>query len=449
MDESRDWGDERDEFRPRRWGRWGCAAAIVTLVVAVVAFFWLERRHEQRQLAQMIDPLGLIHPPQASSDAPRRQFSESRGALGEFLGVDACRDCHAERVESFAETAHFRTSQVATRDNVAGSFERGRDGYQSIDEALRFVMDAEDGLRQTAVVSHEGEAFEYSAPFDVVLGTAKSAQSFLFWRESHLYQLPLSYSAQLDSWTKSPGYPAGLAIFSRAVSSGCLRCHVTFVAEREDAWNSFDRETAIWGISCERCHGPGRDHVAYHQRVGKVGDLAADPIVNLEALPIERQLEICAQCHAGTGEFLRPPFAYRPGEELAGFIRQEPQEEQSLVVHSTNQLARLRLSKCFLSSAAMTCSTCHDVHRHESSDRQLASKKCRQCHQVEDCPPAVRLGSRGRENCIDCHLPTARDQQADLATADAVVYPLMRDHRVAVYPEIAARFESADTSADE
>jgi hypothetical protein len=97
----------------------------------------------------------------------------------------------------------------------------------------------------------------------------------------------------------------------------------------------------------------------------------------------------------------------------------------------------------------MTCSTCHDVHRHESSDRQLASKKCRQCHQVEDCPPAVRLGSRGRENCIDCHLPTARDQQADLATADAVVYPLMRDHRVAVYPEIAARFESADTSADE
>ena len=64
--------------------------------------------------------------------------------------------------------------------------------------------DIEDSFYQTAMVN--GVPFE-SEPFDVVVGSGRKGQTYLYWNGARLFQLPVSYYTALNSWCNSPGYP--------------------------------------------------------------------------------------------------------------------------------------------------------------------------------------------------------------------------------------------------
>jgi len=59
---------------------------------------------------------------------------------------------------------------------------------------------------------------------------------------------------------------AAMGIRSMKRSDACLGCHYTSVVES-------DRLRPKWGVSCESCHGPGRDWMDVHNKIG--GDKAA------------------------------------------------------------------------------------------------------------------------------------------------------------------------------
>ena len=42
---------------------------------------------------------------------------------------------------------------------------------------------------------------------DITLGSGRQGQTYLFWQDSTLFQLPVSYHAPSDGWSNSPGYP--------------------------------------------------------------------------------------------------------------------------------------------------------------------------------------------------------------------------------------------------
>src|SRR6185369_12136620 len=109
----------------------------------------------------------------------------------------------------------------------------------------------------------------------------------------------------------------------------------------------YRRADYVLGVSCERCHGPGKQHAELNRPgAPKPTDQA---IVNPAKLPRDRQLALCSLCHGGIGV------------AKEDFLKLEiPKEDEALDVHG-NQVALLERSKCFKSSS-MTCSTCHDVH---------------------------------------------------------------------------------------
>ena len=39
-----------------------------------------------------------------------------------FAGTQSCRACHQEIVETYVQTAHFKTSQLAEEHSIKGSF---------------------------------------------------------------------------------------------------------------------------------------------------------------------------------------------------------------------------------------------------------------------------------------------------------------------------------------
>jgi predicted CXXCH cytochrome family protein len=211
--------------------------------------------------------------------------------------------------------------------------------------------------------------------FDLVLGSGRRGQSYLYWRDGLLFQLPVSYHAGTNRWINSPGYEDGKVHFGRAIPPQCLDCHASRFRLETTANGPRYAPDYTLGISCTKCHGEASRHSDVVRPSG---------------------IELCARCHSGSAEDIHP----------------EPD------VHG-NQVGLLKSSRCFQKSRWMTCSTCHDVHRVER-DLAAHSRRCQLCH-----PAPARHEEPVRTGCVECHMPLRQSKLIEVQT--------YRTHRIAVY----------------
>lgn len=352
-----------------------------------------------------------------------------------YVGDEACRSCHREKAKTYWQTAHHRTSQQADKESIAGPFTPDANILKTSNPGLFFRMDAKgDDFYQTAVLGIEPITTSRSERFDVVIGSGRKGQTYLYWKGNQLFQLPVSYWVELGQWVNSPGYRDGVADFTRPVVPRCLECHGSYAEPiaGPPPPNHYKKAGIVLGIGCERCHGPGLDHVEGN-RAGAAE--TARLIVNPLKLSRDRQIEVCAQCHGGPGKrLLGSLFSYVPGEPLDNYIERDHFEPSAKVDVHGNQVALLQRSRCFQSSATMSCSTCHDVH---VPQREVAafSDRCLTCHKAESCGLYPKIGALIANRCIDCHMP---NQQSNLIVSDSngrQVRPKVRTHWIKVYAE--------------
>src|SRR5262249_3017000 len=205
----------------------------------------------------------------------------------------------------------------------------------------------------------------------------------------------------------------------------CVECHNTWVAHVAGTLNQYQRETLILGVTCERCHGPGREHVAFHQAhpEAKTGEA----IVHPGRLSRERQIDVCAQCHSNAIKYRAPAFSYRPGQPLdAAYKTLAPKYSED--DHVADQTYYLGQSKCFQKSDTLTCTTCHNPHRPKSPAATAAvGAACLKCHQSADCGEQARLPTAVRGDCSGCHMPTSIKINVHFHTEDdSYVPPILR-----------------------
>lgn len=165
---------------------------------------------------------------------------------------------------------------------------------------------------------------------------------------------------------------------------------------------------------------------------------ATSLIRNPGRLDRERKLDNCALCHSGNRPTLGPPFSYQTGDDLANYLAPDPNEGAAVPDVHGNQVGLLRLSKCFVSSPDMSCSTCHNVHQTQRDVSALA-QNCLRCHQTTTHPNAEQIGDRMIGKCVDCHMPVSKSGALQINTASETGAFSIRSHRIAVYPEVAAR----------
>jgi formate-dependent nitrite reductase cytochrome c552 subunit len=186
---------------------------------------------------------------------------------------------------------------------------------------------------------------------------------------------------------------------SRDALRRCLNCHTT---NFRAALLRLGPEAADRGIGCERCHGPGGNHLA-------AIDLGfSDPAVGRFKTSSEaRVMALCAQCHGTRGRLI-------------------PDDNPALTVRF--QATTLTWSKCYAESReALGCLTCHSPHR-DASDRSASfyESRCRACHASEAKllpsatgrrarTPALPEGARRAvcpinptRDCLNCHMPPVR-----------------------------------------
>lgn len=144
----------------------------------------------------------------------------------QLAGSAACANCHREIFSHFAHTAHNFTSQRASGETVKGSFERGKNlfSYSYYDKVGMERRDS--GLYQVEYDKNFTEKGSYR--FDIVIGSGTRGQSYLYWKDKSLFQLPVSYFTMAEAWSNSPGYPMYNPDFKRPVTFRCLECHSTY-----------------------------------------------------------------------------------------------------------------------------------------------------------------------------------------------------------------------------
>jgi tetratricopeptide (TPR) repeat protein len=316
-----------------------------------------------------------------------------------YVDSQVCARCHRQIYESFSRTGMGR------------SFERvepaaWRDGeYFHPASEQHFTMYRRQGRfyqrRETNVV-------EMTADF--VLGSGNHSRTYLHrTTDGRFLELPVGwYSENGGYWAMNPGYdrPDHLD-FRRRVDNECLFCHTAYPrAAYPGAGYPGAAANPLAAIDCQRCHGPGAEHV----RNPKPGS-----IVNPARLSPARQLEVCLQCHLESTSrrlpyairrYDRGAFSYRPGEPLENYIFHFDRMpgtgyEDNLEIDHAGY--RLLQSACFRkSNGALTCTTCHNPHA-ESRNAAVYIRACIGCH-----AEAHRQG----ENCLECHMPKRRTSDA-------------------------------------
>jgi hypothetical protein len=299
-------------------------------------------------------------------------------------------------------------------------------------------MDAKDGrFYETALWGIPPDTTPQTEPIDMVIGSGRKGQSYLYWKGDRLLQLPVSYWVELGRWVNSPGYEDGYADFARPVPPRCLECHGSYAESLPGPppANHYEQKTMILGISCERCHGPGSAHTIRHQSGS--APVSEEAIVNPTKLSRERQVDICAQCHAGMRYPIAPAFSYVPGEPLDEYLDPDHSNPDSQVDVHGGQVALLKKSRCYQSSPAMTCSTCHNVHQPQR-DASAFSAYCLKCHKVEACGIFARAGSQISNRCIDCHMPVQESKAIFTDSNGKRISARVRNHWIKVYPRTDA-----------
>ncbi|NHF58536.1 hypothetical protein FK220_004255 [Flavobacteriaceae bacterium TP-CH-4] len=206
---------------------------------------------------------------------------------------------------------------------------------------------------------------------------------------------------------------------SRPVNSSCLECHVTFAKSTAlyGIGNTFRKKEILYGIDCERCHGPSEAHVKFHRK--RPGMTTAHAMIAYDTLTRQQRLDACALCHSGVRTPLRPAFLFLTGDRLSDFSTVDEavlNDPASLDVHG-NQYGVLTASKCFQGSETMDCNSCHSPHENQRGDLPTFNQKCVQCHQGTGprahCSAEERLVLRKGNNCIGCHMPLLDSKDAD------------------------------------
>jgi hypothetical protein len=309
---------------------------------------------------------------------------------------------------------------------------------------MEVVMEQKDGgFFQTALVNGMESQ---SGKFDIVIGSGRKGQTYLSWQDDVLYQLPVSYYSPLNSWCNSPGYPTNYIKFDRIIPAQCLECHGTYASYGIDSSGVtfFDTNQIMYGIDCERCHGPAADHVSFHQE--HPAEKQANYITTYKLLNRQQRLDACALCHSGFRDEIQPAFSFQAGDKLDEFsaVKYNPDSVSTLDVHG-NQYGLLTSSKCFMMSEQMDCASCHNVHQDEANRPDLFSQRCISCH-TSTKHTSFTLPSKSsfmiNKNCVDCHMPMLPSQKIvlNVAGTEKSVPDLVRTHRVAIYPDITKAF---------
>jgi predicted CXXCH cytochrome family protein len=355
-----------------------------------------------------------------------------------FVGRQTCVPCHEAENRLWEGSHHDRAMQEASEQTVLGDFDDAVFTYNGVTSTFFrrnggfFVRtDGPDGDLQEYEIAYTFGVFplqQYLIAFpggrfqalSICWDTRPASEGGQSW--FHLYpdeaidsEDPLHWTGIHQNWNYM-----------------CAECHSTQLRKNFDlAEDRFDTTWEEIDVSCEACHGPGSQHLAWAKAAalgnGSRSDNGAmglavrleDPgrgtwLVSPEtgsgmrlAPPVETaELDTCARCHSRRSlvsedyRFGRPILdTHRLALLTEGLYHADGQILEEVYVHGSYLQSRMH-------SKGVTCSDCHDPHSAEL--HFPGDAVCYRCHsQVEFATDKHHFHKPGTSGafCVDCHMP--------------------------------------------
>ncbi|HVW12010.1 MAG TPA: tetratricopeptide repeat protein [Bryobacteraceae bacterium] len=366
-------------------------------------------------------------------------------APNRYVDPALCAQCHADIAATYAKTGMGRSFYKPTAATAADTtahpyYHATSDTYiEMIERNGKFFQ------RRWTKDFNGRETNIDEKQVDYVMGSGNHGRTYLHvTSRGTMEQLPLGWYADNGGyWAMTPGfdrpdYPGS----TRVITYECVFCHDGYPTipkghDEVGATPVFSQPLPE-GIDCQRCHGPGGQHVEAASKPGAAAAEIRASIINPKKLSGARELEVCMQCHLETStqtlphdlrKFDRGPFSYQPGQPLGDFRltfdRAGGMGDRFEVAHGAY---RMRESQCFLKSEGkLRCTTCHDPHNIPRGEQATAhyNQVCQTCHGTAAKPAAFEAmpaspPHSATANCVSCHMPKRR--------TDDAVYIVMTDH---------------------
>lgn len=372
-----------------------------------------------------------------------------------YVGRKACVDCHKKEYDLWQDSHHDLAMQVVNDTTVLGDFNDA--SFTHFGVTSRFYK--KDGKFIVYTEGEDSEFHEYEVAY--LFGISPLQQFLVAFPAGRFQTLPLCW----DTRPKEQGGQRWFHIYAdEKITSNdilfwtrmnqnwnymCAECHSTNLRKNYDyKTERYQTSYSEIDVSCEACHGPGSEHVAWakmyekEKRVSVKGDMGLR--VRLKDLnegiwvfrdmekgtaertvPVssEDQIEVCARCHSRRSA-LTDDYIY--GEPFLNTHRVPPLDEA--FYYDDGQIKEeVYVYGSFLQSKmyqkGVICSDCHEPHSTKVyiHDNSL----CFRCHLQQKFDikehhfhkPNDRGGS-----CMDCHMPE---------TTYMVVDP-RRDHSIRI-----------------
>jgi len=317
-----------------------------------------------------------------------------------FAQSELCASCHPK------ETAAYLKSRMGNSIAPPTPLDGGRVSRTGSRIAISI---AEHEGRMVHTLTENGLTAEY--PIAYQIGAGKVGYTYIVRIGEYLFESPASWYRQ-HGWDFSPGYQRMPAVdFDRLIDSSCLFCHADNAKFLATDGRRFSG-APLKPIGCDRCHGPGDDHVRQP---------SAKNIVNPAKLPHRARNSVCEQCHLeGETRLLNPGKTwqdYHPGEELERTAVTYLLTENHQEIKAVAQAEQLALSTCVRASAGkLWCATCHNPHGEATNIRDV----CRSCHATfSNASKAVHAAVT---ECVSCHMPRL--------TPEDIPHTASTDHRI-------------------
>ena len=364
----------------------------------------------------------------------------------EYVDARKCAACHAQIAANYRQTGMSRSFYRPSAANTVEDYKTKNEFEHALSDT-HYSMTVRDGTyyqRRWQIGFGGKETNVEESKIDYVIGSGTHARSYFHRMANGAFiELPLGwYQEKGGYWGMSPGFDSRHPPTRRFVSYECVFCHTAIpkIPAGHDAAGSDPTFTGDLpeGIDCQRCHGPGGNHVRLMQTAGPKPEEIRASIVNPARLSPKLQMDLCMQCHLEPTSggipslirrFNRGPFSFKPGEPLSNFLLAfdhapgTGHDDKFEIVGSSAY--RLRKSQCFLkSNGAMTCQTCHDPHsipRGQAAVKYYAAA-CRQCHGAAFQAKVAAGAHTASEECATCHMPKRRTED--------VVHVVMTDHLI-------------------
>lgn len=324
----------------------------------------------------------------------------------DFMGSESCRECHNEQFNKWEGSHHDKAMQLANRATVLAKFEG--ENFKSQGVTSRFFQ--KDNEFYVNTEGPDGKYHDYKIVY--TFGLTPLQQYIVQFPNGRYQCLSTAWDTQKNKWFNL--YPDFKVVHSEWLhwtngamnwNNMCSNCHSTNVRQNYNPTNGgYDTKYSLINVSCEACHGPGKQHVNNIKSTGIYDSLNGHLYMTKNIRPREL-VDECARCHMRR-EQITEGYNHQ-GSMLDHF---SPQLIESQFYYPDGQIldedyvyGSFIQSKMYQNNVA--CNNCHDVHSLKL--KYDGNKLCLQCHapKYDTAAHHHHNGNNEGSKCINCHMP--------------------------------------------